>query len=139
MSRKRNIEGLSEDQIQEILASVPMTERSWKEMSMKPADHQFIVRLLNTWHAATKDDLRKFMKQLYLADNNTLVKSVVKEVKAVIAPLQKDIQLLTEEVKEVKEIVSCHDNRIQDLEKKVGQIGEDVEKLKKEIGDLKAA
>jgi len=139
MKKRHNTEGLSEGQIQEVLASVPMSDRSYKEMAMQPADHQFIVRLLNVWHAATKEDLKGFMKELYLSDNKALVKSVVKEVKAVISPLQKEIQVLSHEVRDMKGMISCHDTRIQEMEKKVDRIEIDVERLKKDIEELKVA
>lgn len=149
MSKKENCEGLSEDRIQEILASVPMTERSRNDMAMKMGDHQFIVRLLNTWYGATKGDLKQYMKQIYLRDNKMLVSSVVESVSEklgealvpiyrTLEELGSGINNLDKKITIIDKKVTSQDTRIKKLERKVKTIEKDINQLKQDFKTLRA-
>jgi chromosome segregation ATPase len=149
MRRKQNCEGLSEDKIQSILASVPITERSREDMAMKIGDHQFIVRLLNTWYGATKGDLKQYMKQIYLRDNKMLVASVIESVSEklgealvpvyrALEELGTGINNLDKKITLIDKKVTNQDTRIKKLERKVKTIEKDINQLKQDFKTLRA-
>lgn len=114
---------IDEAKILEEIMSVPMTERSRKEMTLNIADHQFLCRLMTVRDDANREELRKYLKEIYLADNKQLCENVskviAKEVAETISPIWQKLEDLAKGQKEISDTLIAMNKRMKVIEDQV--------------------
>lgn len=99
---------------------VPMTQSSRERMSLNIYDLQYLIRL----QEMSNDAFREELKEIYLKDNDQLIKDVVEVIQQELKPINSslieikgDVKTIKGDLLELKERLKSDEDRIVTLER----------------------
>lgn len=113
---------------------VPMTDEAVSKMSMNPYDQLFLCRLMSMRDESVKEDMKKFLEDIYVKDNESLCKDVSevvsRELAETLSPVWKTLENFATYQKQLVEDVGH-------IKERIGEMETSLSNVKKEVDDIR--